>query len=722
MMGHLDVIPSMSVASGLFGYSAGHAFVPLAHILQETCAKLQSATDGEVLVAVTICRADMPGGMLLFGSGHIDNIQKASASAETETAISVGVDIISSALRLLHVERRARRVEAGRGDLGVIGAACGGSDVGGADQRVCGAPTDAVYDGNGVVSAVGAGAAIGDMPSGTAGVVGDAVGGKSPSFVDPPFVAHEAGVSQSEAAGTGRLERAATDSDTVVRTPVQQTLLDDDHSVAFSRGGRTQAMGPQSAVSAAAAPVTGTVADSSRGGSSFASGVSAGGKDTRDFFLSPDFVLPGLTVSPPRIVLPTGRGRGRINPPAPDTLSVSILDDMVKETRAELSHDHREDSFRNRLLEFVGLYKLVVDALVKQKTVHAVARVKVNHTYLQLTPEVSRGATVTFNIRGKAETFVSPAFKKTGIMINNEYLAVILLMKFKRNPFFLWLLGLFSRGALAPKAADDTAAPAASTTQGSKKKKGKKRQRGSPGSPPMVGDNGTRSSETGRGGQGGLAAASRSGGASGDGSGAVAGAGNAAPVGSGGRRSCMAGGSSRGTGTGGGDLGGGGFPVSQNGQGGSVSGGLEVAGVEGADLGAHRAARGGSGGGGAGTPAESTPCANDEAKALVERVGTGTLLIGGQRVAIAEVHPEFSLFHLVEAPPTVLTAFITCIVPGNENAIYPLGQDQRLCLEKGYPSPTPVPLSAIQAGNRVAWPVGSIGYVACVSIFFLSSA
>ena len=159
---------------------------------------------------------------------------------------------------------------------------------------------------------------------------------------------------------------------------------------------------------------------------------------------------------------------------------MTIPDDMVNETRAELCHDHRDYSFRNRLLVFVGLYKFVVDSLVKRKAVHAVARSKVNHTYMQLTPEVARGAKVTFNVRGKAETFMSPAFKKTSIMINNEYLAVILLMNFKRNPFFLWLLRLFARRALAPKAADDPEAPGASATPLSKYKKGKKRHRGSP--------------------------------------------------------------------------------------------------------------------------------------------------------------------------------------------------------------------------------------------------
>jgi len=35
--------------------------------------------------------------------------------------------------------------------------------------------------------------------------------------------------------------------------------------------------------------------------------------------------------------------------------SSTIPDDLVKETRAELHHPHRNDSFRNRLLEFVVL-------------------------------------------------------------------------------------------------------------------------------------------------------------------------------------------------------------------------------------------------------------------------------------------------------------------------------------------------------------------------------
>jgi len=323
-MGHMDVIPSVSVAASLFGYSAGHAFVPLAHILQETCTKLQSATDGVVLIVVTICRVDMPRGMLLFWSGYIDSIQQASASAETETAISVGVDSISSALRLLHVERRAHRAEAGRGGLGVNGASRGSLGGGGAERHDGGAATDDAAAGDGIVTAFGAGAVFGATPSGAAvraaAMAGDAVGEKGPSFVAPPGVAPGATLSQSGAAGTGRLDGAADDGDAVKHTLVQQTPLDDDRSAASSQGGHTQAIGSQSTVSAAAASATGTGAASSRGGSNGLSGTSAGDKGTRNFFLSPDFVLPGLTVAPPRIVQATGRGRGRINPfPPPST-------------------------------------------------------------------------------------------------------------------------------------------------------------------------------------------------------------------------------------------------------------------------------------------------------------------------------------------------------------------------------------------------------------------
>jgi len=151
---------------------------------------------------------------------------------------------------------------------------------------------------------------------------------------------------------------------------------------------------------------------------------------------------------------------------------------MVKDTRAERHHPHREEFFRNRLLEFVALYKFVVDTLVRKKTQDVRARAKVDHTYLQLTPEAARGATVTFNVRGKATPFISPAFKKSSIMLNDEYLAVILLMKFQRNRFFMWLLGLFAGGAMAPEISVN--ANAAGTTPASKKKKERKRARGSP--------------------------------------------------------------------------------------------------------------------------------------------------------------------------------------------------------------------------------------------------
>ena len=92
---------------------------------------------------------------------------------------------------------------------------------------------------------------------------------------------------------------------------------------------------------------------------------------------------------------------------------------------------------------------------MKQRTADVVSRANVDHTYLQLTPEAARGATVTSNVRGKASVFITPAFKKSSIMLNEEYLALILLMKFQLNLFFLWFLGLFSGGAMAPRIVDN---------------------------------------------------------------------------------------------------------------------------------------------------------------------------------------------------------------------------------------------------------------------------
>eukprot|EP00168_Porphyra_purpurea_P000145 TRINITY_DN10183_c0_g1_i1.p1 TRINITY_DN10183_c0_g1~~TRINITY_DN10183_c0_g1_i1.p1 ORF type:complete len:161 (+),score=29.48 TRINITY_DN10183_c0_g1_i1:188-670(+) len=145
---------------------------------------------------------------------------------------------------------------------------------------------------------------------------------------------------------------------------------------------------------------------------------------------------------------------------------------MVKETRAELDHPHRDESFRNRLLEFVALYKLVVDTLVKQKTADLAERAKVTIRYYELTPR-RRAAPWSPSMSAANRVIHLPAFKKSSIMLNNEYLAVILLMKFKRNPFFSWLLGLFDGGAMAPNRANDPTEPG--TTPASKKTKGKKR-------------------------------------------------------------------------------------------------------------------------------------------------------------------------------------------------------------------------------------------------------
>lgn len=175
-------------------------------------------------------------------------------------------------------------------------------------------------------------------------------------------------------------------------------------------------------------------------------------------------------------------GPAFLPPKAPISL-VNDPDAEVEETEKELKMPHRSKSVRNRLLEFAGLYKFVVDTLVKRRLTDEAARAKVDHHYYLLTPEVARGATVRFKIRGGQVSFDSPSFKNTKFMINDEYLAVILLMKVRRDPFFLWLLALFSGGALAPAVWDGLAsgeAAAGAPTPAVVSKKGRKRPRGSP--------------------------------------------------------------------------------------------------------------------------------------------------------------------------------------------------------------------------------------------------
>lgn len=105
------------------------------------------------------------------------------------------------------------------------------------------------------------------------------------------------------------------------------------------------------------------------------------------------------------------------------------------------------------------------------------------------------------------------------------------------------------------------------------------------------------------------------------------------------------------------------------------------------------------------------PPVSDKADTLA-RLNARQLLINGEVVATAEVHPEFDLFHSQPAPSSVLTVFLRDVAVSAGASVYPFGQDEKLCLEKGNPSPVPVLLTAIGQSYRLAWPIADIRYVA----------
>jgi len=189
-----------------------------------------------------------------------------------------------------------------------------------------------------------------------------------------------------------------------------------------------------------------------------------------------DFKVPGLISAPNRILLPSGRGRTRVLPPTPQGRTVTVPDALAYETIKELMPRPGDKSLRFPLLSFIGLYKFVVETLVKQTTLDSTKREEVDHSYLQLTPEATRGALVKFmNYKGQRVEALSPVFANQAETKVNPAMAVILLMKHDRDPFFLWLMGMFVRGARAP--CDGIfAAGVAPTTMGAQRR-GRKRDR-----------------------------------------------------------------------------------------------------------------------------------------------------------------------------------------------------------------------------------------------------
>ncbi|KAK1860640.1 hypothetical protein I4F81_003228 [Pyropia yezoensis] len=112
----------------------------------------------------------------------------------------------------------------------------------------------------------------------------------------------------------------------------------------------------------------------------------------------------------------------------------------------------RDSSLRSRLIEFMALFKFVTDTMVKKECTDPVLRDKVDHPYKDLTPDVVRGKTVSFNMAsGKRVSSSTPMFRNSREMNTTSALAVVLLMKHLKDPFTLWLIGLFAGGAMPPE-------------------------------------------------------------------------------------------------------------------------------------------------------------------------------------------------------------------------------------------------------------------------------
>jgi len=390
----MDVLPSPSSAAGLLGCSSSHAFVYLAQILQETCIKMEECTDGDVQLSVTLCRSDGRNGVLLFASGYLDGGPPVDISEQIENQIASGVDSMVSALQELAVEGRARRRIQPMNDMQLTPSVF--------DQR-----RSAVSDDGGEVATNDGGNDVEDYHVGDGGSNGEAwayaARGSAPSS---PHVSTT--LEDGIAVGAGLCGRFGAST----------SGCDSRSSTAL--GARSTPRGsppPQS-------PVIGYIMDKK-------------------------FRVPGLTVPPARIIRATGHGTSRRDPPPVSKEPVRVPVSIVLETIAELSAVDRHDSLRRRLVRFSALYKFVIDTLVDRGNAGKEGFEKADHRYPQLTPEALRGLLVTLEWEGQDYTIQTPMIQNSHDMKVPDTLAVIGVMKMQKDPFFLWLLGHFSRGALA---------------------------------------------------------------------------------------------------------------------------------------------------------------------------------------------------------------------------------------------------------------------------------
>lgn len=144
---------------------------------------------------------------------------------------------------------------------------------------------------------------------------------------------------------------------------------------------------------------------------------------------------------------------------------------MVEATISELLIRGHGDALRERLNEITMLYKFVIDTLVRRSCEDPILRAKVNHPYIDETPDAVRGKTVSCTMTsGKRVSVKSPTFSNSRNTTTTTTLAVALLMKQMGDTFTqLWLIGVFCGAAIAPP---DVGAPAPGSIGKSRNLKG----------------------------------------------------------------------------------------------------------------------------------------------------------------------------------------------------------------------------------------------------------
>lgn len=110
----------------------------------------------------------------------------------------------------------------------------------------------------------------------------------------------------------------------------------------------------------------------------------------------------------------------------------------------------RGDALRRQQVMCCTLYKFVIDTLVDRERAAQGPSERANHRYPQLTPEIMRGLSVKVKWEGLDGRIETPMIQNAHDLNLRDMLAVIGVMMMRKDSFFLWLLEIFSRGALAP--------------------------------------------------------------------------------------------------------------------------------------------------------------------------------------------------------------------------------------------------------------------------------